>query len=151
MKLKELVGSGDKIGLLVLPLTLIGLALNIWRPSLFSVGGPSHVLKVLSLILLVPGVTVWIWSAILVLTKVPRKELITTGPYALAKHPLYTSVALLVLPWVGFMCNTWLGAVIGIILYIASRMFSPEEEKILSQAFGASWDEYCINVKMPWL
>ena len=29
------------------------------------------------------------------------------------KHPLYTIVALLVLPWIGFLLNTWLGALIG--------------------------------------
>jgi protein-S-isoprenylcysteine O-methyltransferase Ste14 len=48
------------------------------------------------------------------LRKVPRRELITNGPYAIVKHPLYTGVALLVLPWIGFISNTWLGAVIGV-------------------------------------
>jgi Isoprenylcysteine carboxyl methyltransferase (ICMT) family. len=47
---------------------------------------------------LIPGVTIWIWSVVLILTKVPRGELITSGPYALVKHPIYTGVALLVLP-----------------------------------------------------
>jgi hypothetical protein len=47
------------------------------------------------------GVTVWAWSAMLIVTKVPRKELITEGPYSLVRHPLYTGVALLVLPWAG--------------------------------------------------
>ena len=58
------------------------------------------------------------------------------------KHPLYTGVALLVLPWIGFLFNTWLGVLIGIILYIGSRIFSPEEEEILSKTFGTTWDEY---------
>jgi protein-S-isoprenylcysteine O-methyltransferase Ste14 len=67
------------------------------------------------------------------------------------KHPLYTAVALLVLPWMGILFNTWLGVLIGIIIYIGSRIYSPEEEKVLSVAFGAAWDEYCRKVKMPWL
>jgi protein-S-isoprenylcysteine O-methyltransferase Ste14 len=87
----------------------------------------------------------------LILRKVPRKELITNGPYSAVKHPLYTGVALLVLPWVGFLCNTWLGAVIGIILYIGSRLFAPAEEAELSQTFGAKWDEYRKTVRLPWL
>jgi protein-S-isoprenylcysteine O-methyltransferase Ste14 len=53
---------------------------------------------------------------ILILTKVSRAELITDGPYAVLNHPLYTTVALLVLPWLGFMLNTWLGAVIGVVM-----------------------------------
>jgi protein-S-isoprenylcysteine O-methyltransferase Ste14 len=52
--------------------------------------------------MLLSGVTIWIWSAVLILTKVPQKKLITYGPYAFVKHPLYTGVAFLVLPWVGF-------------------------------------------------
>jgi protein-S-isoprenylcysteine O-methyltransferase Ste14 len=151
MKLQALVGSGDKIGLLTLPFLVIGLILNIVFPSVFSVGGPSTAVKVISIIMLIPGVTVWIWSVILILVKVPRKELITNGPYALVKHPLYTGVALLVLPWIGFLLDTWLGVVIGLVLYTGSRLFAPREEAVLLKTFGAAWDEYCSKVKIPWL
>lgn len=151
MNLKRLMGSGDKIMLLTLPFLVIGLILNIWRPALFAVGGPSPALRVLSIVLLVPGLIIWLWSVVLILTRVPRQELITGGPYALVKHPLYTSVALLVLPWVGFLLNSWLGLLLGIILYIASRLFAPQEEKDLSRLFGTAWDEYDRRVMIPWL
>jgi protein-S-isoprenylcysteine O-methyltransferase Ste14 len=151
MKLKTLVGSGDRIMLLTSPFLIVGLILNILFPSLFSVGGPSAALRVISIVILIPGVTIWIWSVVLLLTRIPRGELITRGPYSLVKHPLYTGVAFLVLPWLGFLLNTWLGVVIGIVLYITSRLFSPEEEKTLSETFGTTWDEYCHNVAIPWL
>jgi protein-S-isoprenylcysteine O-methyltransferase Ste14 len=151
MNLKGLVGSGDRIMLLTLPFLIAGLVLNILRPSLFAVGGSPGFLKVLSIIILIPGCTIWIWSIVLILTKVPRQELITSGPYALVKHPLYTGVALLVLPWLGLLLNSWLGVLIGIIVYVASRLFAPEEERMLSKSFGTSWDEYCKKVKIPWL
>ena len=151
MKIKELVGSGDKIMLLTLPFLIIGLVLNILKPSWFNVGGPTKCLNSNFNYLLIPGVIFWLWSVILILTKASKNELITYGPYALAKHPLYTSVALFVLPWIGFLLNTWLGVLIGIILYIGSRLFSPGEEEILSKAFGTTWDEYCKKVKLPWL
>jgi protein-S-isoprenylcysteine O-methyltransferase Ste14 len=151
MKLKTLVGSGDKIGLLTLPFLVIGLVLNILFPSWFSVGGPSTALVILSVIILIPGVVIWIWSVVLILVRVPQKKLITSGPYALVRHPLYTGVALLVLPWFGFLLNTWLGAVIGIVLYIGSRLFSHAEEETLAKNFGATWDEYLKKVKIPWL
>ena len=151
MKLKVLVGSGDRIMLLTLPFLIVGLILNILFPSLFSVGGPSMALRVISIVILISGVTIWIWSVVLLLTRIPKGELITYGPYSLVKHPLYTGVAFLVLPWLGFLFNTWLGVVIGIVLYSASRLFSPEEERTLSKAFGPTWDEYCHAVKIPWL
>lgn len=146
-----LVGSGDKIGAFTLPFVIAGVLLNVLYPSLFEVGGPPSALRVVSLIVLAAGLTVWAWSAFLILTKVPRAELIRNGPYALVKHPLYTGVALLVLPWIGFLFNTWLGAAIGIVLYIGSRIFAPAEEAVLSETFGPAWDEYCSTVKIPWL
>jgi protein-S-isoprenylcysteine O-methyltransferase Ste14 len=151
MRLTVLVGSGHRIMLLALPFFVIGLVLNILFPSWFSVGGPPLVLKVISIVVLIPGVTIWIWSVVLILTRVSKNELITNGPYSLVKHPLYTGVAFLVLPWIGFLLNTWLAVAIGIILYVGSRLFAPEEERTLSETFGAAWDEYCRKVKIPWL
>jgi protein-S-isoprenylcysteine O-methyltransferase Ste14 len=151
LDLRGLVESGDKIGLFALPFLVVGLILNIAYPSAFNVGGPGTVLRVISIILLVLGVAIWIWSVALIVTKVPRGELITHGPYALVKHPLYTGVALLVLPWIGFLLNTWLGALVGMALYIGSRVFAPAEEAELAKTFGAAWDEYSHTVKVPWL
>jgi protein-S-isoprenylcysteine O-methyltransferase Ste14 len=151
MNVKVLVGSGDKIALFTLPFLIFGLILNVAYPSLFDVGGPSSVLRVVSVVVLIPGVAIWLWSIFLIMTKVPKGELITSGPYSLMKHPIYTSVALLVLPWIGFLLNTWLGALIGVVLYIGSRIFARTEEAELSKTFGASWDEYSNTVKIPWL
>jgi protein-S-isoprenylcysteine O-methyltransferase Ste14 len=97
------------------------------------------------------GVVLWAWSVVLILTKVRAGELVTTGPYSLVKHPLYTSVALLGLPWLGFLLDTWLGAVVGIAVYFASRLFAPAEEVDLADRFGPQWDAYCGRVKVPWL
>jgi protein-S-isoprenylcysteine O-methyltransferase Ste14 len=151
MNVKALVGSGDRIGLFTFPFLLVGLILNVAYPSLFDVGGPSTTLRVISGIVLAAGLTIWAWSVVLILTRVPRGELITSGPYAWVKHPLYTSVALLVLPWLGFLFNTWLGAFVGIVLYVGSRIFSPAEEAELSKTFGPAWQEYRETVKLPWL
>ncbi len=151
MKLKNLVGSGDRIGVFVLPVLVVGLALNLLFPSFFAVGGPPAWLRVLSIIVLIPGVVLWLWSVALILIKVPQGRLITHGPYALAKHPLYTSVSLLVLPWVGFLLNSWLGVVVGAALYVASRRYAPQEEEALAKIFGPAWEDYARKVLMPWL
>lgn len=151
LNLKALLGSGHKIALLTLPFLVVGLVLNLAVPEWFDVGGPPTRLAVISIVLLIPGVAIWLWSVELILTRVPRGELITTGPYSLMKHPIYTSVALLVLPWFGFLLNTWLGAAIGVVLYVASRMFAPEEEAALAETFGLRWEAYRSSVPFPWL
>jgi protein-S-isoprenylcysteine O-methyltransferase Ste14 len=151
MNVRALVGSGDRIGLVTLPFLVVGVFLNIAFPSLFTIGGPPTWLGVLSVLILLVGVVNWAWCVYLLLTKVPRRELITNGPYAVVKHPLYTGAAFLVLPWLGFLLNTWLGAVIGIVLYVASRIFASAEEAELAQTFGGIWDAYSSEVKLPWL
>ena len=106
MDLKRLVGTGDRIGLFTLPFAVVGVIANLLSPSLFDVGGPPPVLRTASIVVSLVGITIWFWSAVLIVTKVPRGELIRSRPYAVVKHPLYTAVALLVLPWVGFLVDT---------------------------------------------
>ena len=151
MKLKVLVGNGRKIGLFTLPFLVAGISLNIIFPEFFIVNDTSGILFRISLLFLIVGIINWIWTVGLILTKIPRKQLITTGPYAIVKHPLYAGVAFLIIPWLGFMLNTWLGVVLGIIVYIGSRIFSPEEEKLISKIFGIEWENYRKKVKLPWI
>jgi protein-S-isoprenylcysteine O-methyltransferase Ste14 len=149
--IRALIGSGDRIGLFVLPFLVVGIALQLAFPAVFRVGGPPVWLAVLSAVLLAAGVIVWAWCVVLILTRVRAGDLVTSGPYALVKHPLYTAVALLVLPWLGFLLDTWLGAVVGAALYVGSRLFSPAEEADLAARFGARWEEYRRSVLLPWL
>jgi protein-S-isoprenylcysteine O-methyltransferase Ste14 len=149
--IRNLVGSGDRIMLFTLPFVAVGVVIQHLAPSLLSIDGSWMPLRVLALVVLGVGLVVWAWSVALILTKVPRGELITSGPYAVVKHPLYTSVALLVLPAAGILLNTWLGVVIGLGLYLASRRYSPDEESALEAKFGAAWEAYERRVLLPWL
>ena len=148
--IRRLIGGGDRIGLVILPFLVAGVVLNIAFPTYFSVGGPPSWLRTVSIVMLSVGIVVWAWSVVLILRHVPRGELITSGPYALVKHPLYTGVALLVLPWLGFLLDTWLGAALGAVLYVASRIVAPQEEAELARNFGPRWEAYRRSVLVPW-
>jgi protein-S-isoprenylcysteine O-methyltransferase Ste14 len=128
MNVRNLVGSGDRIALFTMPFVVAGVILALANPSMFSVGALPAWLRVLSIALLVLGLAIWIWSVALILRNVPRGRLITGGPFAWVRHPLYTSVGLLVLPWLGLLLDTWLGVLIGVALYLGARMFAPAEE-----------------------
>jgi protein-S-isoprenylcysteine O-methyltransferase Ste14 len=93
----------------------------------------------------------WLVSVALILIRVPQKKLITTGPFAVVLHPLYTSVALLVVPGIGLVLDSWVGAGIGAVLYVASRLFSPREEEILEKVFPSDYAAYRRKVLIPWL
>jgi len=148
--LKLLTGSGDNIGPFVLPFIILGFILNFIFPSLFTIP-KSHLLTIFGLILLILGLIVCLWSQILIFIHVPKKQLIITGPYVLVKHPLYTGASFLVLPALGFILNNWLGLLFGIILYIATRIYRPEEEKRMKKEFGEKYETYSKGVLLPWL
>jgi protein-S-isoprenylcysteine O-methyltransferase Ste14 len=149
--LKELVGSGDRIALFAAPFVVVGVTLNVLHRSWFTVGGPPSVMLVVSIVVSAVGVVIWAWAVALILLRVPQGELITTGPFALMKHPIYTAAALLVLPWVGFLLDSWLGALVGLAFYAGSRRIAPAEEVELAQRFGPAWTAYTHTVKLPWL
>jgi len=146
-----LVGSGDRIALSTLPFVLAAVVVNIAEPAWFSVGGPPEWLWFASTAVLGVGLVVWAWSAALILAYVPRHRLITTGPFRVVKHPLYTAVALLVLPATGLLFDSWLGVPLGLVMYGFVRMYGPLEEQALATEFGAAWRSYAAAVWLRWL
>jgi protein-S-isoprenylcysteine O-methyltransferase Ste14 len=150
MKLKELVGAGDWIVGITLPFAVLGNVANKLWPGVFRMclGLPG---LIVGIVLLAVGVPVWLFSVMQILRYVPRGRLITTGPFALVLHPLYTSVAMLVIPGCGFVLDTWLGPALGLILYGASRIFAGSEETLLSVRFPEEYSRYRQRVQLPWL
>ncbi len=150
MKLKTLVGSGDRIMSCAAPFIVLGVVANVLWPSVFALGFGAAGL-VAGIVLLAVGVPVWLTGVALVLTHVPKKKLITTGPFAVLLHPMYTTVSLLVFPGLGLLFDTWVGAGTGVVLYVFARMFSPAEDAILAKVFQKEYAEYRKRVLIPWL
>jgi protein-S-isoprenylcysteine O-methyltransferase Ste14 len=80
-----------------------------------------------------------------VTTKVDH-TLVTTGPYALVRHPIYSSVALL---YGGTaLASGEVHALVGLALVtIAYARKIPMEEKVLSAEFGPAWTDYRNRTK----
>jgi protein-S-isoprenylcysteine O-methyltransferase Ste14 len=148
--LKTLVGAGDRIMALALPFIGVGVAANIAWPAVFRMGLGTGGL-VAGVVFLLTGVPMWLVAAVQLLVDVPRKTLITSGPFRLMLHPVYTSVALLVCPGLGLVLDTWLGPALGAVLYVSSRIFSGSEEKILATDFPTEYPAYRERVLLPWL
>jgi len=150
MNIRALVGSGDRIMSLTLPFAAAGIAANVAWPDVFALGA-GKAGTIASVVLLVLGVPLWLSSVALVARNVPRGRLVTTGPFAVVLHPLYTSVALLVLPGLGLLLDSWCGAAIGGVLYVATRLFAGAEERALAERFPAEYPAYRARVLLPWL
>jgi protein-S-isoprenylcysteine O-methyltransferase Ste14 len=150
MKLKVLIGAGDRVMGLTLPFLVVGVAANVIWPAVFRLGFGNGGL-IAAIALLVLGVPLWLTSAAQILVYVPKKKLITTGPFALMLHPIYTTVALFVMPGVGLLFDSWSGIAIGAVLYVSTRLFAPAEERLLEKYFPAEYPAYRAKVLLPWL
>lgn len=150
MQLKALVGAGDRIAAQALPFVVVGLVANLLWPSAFRMGLDGAG-RIAGIVLLLIGVPLWLTSAVRILALVPKGKLITTGPFALVRHPLYTSVALLVIPACGLLFDSWLGLVIGLIVYGLVRVLAPREDKALASQFPEDYPAYRNRVMLPWL
>jgi protein-S-isoprenylcysteine O-methyltransferase Ste14 len=149
-QLKVLVGAGDRIMASASPFAVVGIAANVLWPAAFQLGLGTTGLA-LGGVLLAAGIPLWLTSAVQILLFVPKGKLITRGPFALVIHPLYTSVALLVVPGAGLLFDSWLGLALGVVLYIASRRFAPSEERALAERFPIEYPAYRKRVLLPWL
>jgi protein-S-isoprenylcysteine O-methyltransferase Ste14 len=69
-------------------------------------------------------------------------ELVTTGPYAIVRHPIYSSL-LAILVSTLLLTTPWQWAVISLVLFIAGteiRVYT--EERLLASRFGERFFDY---------
>ena len=90
------------------------------------------------------------WSAVRVLGRqwslqarlLPDHELITSGPYRIVRHPIYTAILSLTIS-IGLAVSSWPGLVGGVIfVLIGTRVRIRAEEKLLREKFAEEYAEY---------
>jgi len=77
-------------------------------------------------------------------------KLVTTGPFALSRNPLYVAM-LMLLAGVALAFSLEWGLVLLPVLWLClDRLVVPHEESALREAFGAAFDSYAATVRR-WL
>jgi protein-S-isoprenylcysteine O-methyltransferase Ste14 len=84
------------------------------------------------------------WSADIVLKE--KHELITSGPYAYVRHPIYAGLILMVLGVVLYI-NTLAFTIFFILFVFGAYYKAKKEERLLVSHFGDSYLEYKKKVK----
>lgn len=69
-------------------------------------------------------------------------QLVTSGPFKLVRHPIYAALNLLALGTAIWLPTTILLISLGLVV-ICSDLRARVEEKLLTQAFGSAYAQYC--------
>jgi protein-S-isoprenylcysteine O-methyltransferase Ste14 len=127
------------------------LLLRVFRAGSLAVHSP--VVRVLGVVLFVAGLGLAVWARInlgrnwgMPMTQKNEPELVTSGPYRLVRHPIYSGILLAMLG-TSLATNTyWLiaaGAMGAYFIYSATV-----EEKLLATSFPTTYPGYKVKTKM---
>jgi protein-S-isoprenylcysteine O-methyltransferase Ste14 len=116
----------------------------------------------LAIVLLVPASLWLVRAAVRTLGKqwsvqarvLEGHALVTTGPYRLVRHPIYTAVIVVVIA-MGLAYSSLVGLLIGIVLVTVGTLIRIRaEERLLRERFGAAYADYARRVPallpVPW-
>lgn len=83
---------------------------------------------------------------------VRRNELVTTGPYAWVRNPVYSAILLLCTGLLLMAYNLWLLLLPPVMWALMTAMLIPTEEKWLRELYGQAYIDYCARVNrcIPW-
>jgi protein-S-isoprenylcysteine O-methyltransferase Ste14 len=133
-------------------IVILGFALvHIFRPNSLAVHSP--ILRAVGGILFVAGLGLAVWARIYLgrnwgmpMTQKDDPELVTSGPYHLVRHPIYSGILLAMLG-TSLTTNTyWLiiACVMGAYFIYSARV----EERLLASSFPSTYPGYRTRTKM---
>jgi protein-S-isoprenylcysteine O-methyltransferase Ste14 len=137
-----------------------GLCRWLWRPLLLQLSRPLRAVALLfGSLLYFPGLALALWgrlelgrmynvSSSFGAQLYAEHNLVTTGPYARVRHPMYLGILLAVLGGIA-LYRTW--TFIFLLTHFPALMLrARHEEASLAARFDTAWDVYCRQVP-PWL
>lgn len=71
-----------------------------------------------------------------------QDRLVTTGPYAICRNPLYANVIFTIAPGIALMCRSWPMLAASLLLYVLVRLHIRREETYLENRFGQDYIDY---------
>ena len=72
-------------------------------------------------------------------------QLVTRGPYAIVRHPMYTALVALGLG-LAIAWDSWVSVGFALLYVVPFWMHTAIEEQMLAAHFGDAWREYCTRV-----
>jgi protein-S-isoprenylcysteine O-methyltransferase Ste14 len=130
---------------------LVLVLLRVFRPGSLAVDDP--ILEAVGTVLFLAGLGLAVWARIYLgnnwgmpMTQKDDPELVTSGPYRLVRHPIYSGILLAIL---GTTLATTLYWLIALIVMGAYFLYSARvEERLMAETFPEAYPSYRASTKM---
>lgn len=145
-------GIGPKLAVLCLPYIILSLIVMYQYPEFFDLKFlDSPFVRILGYVWLALGSISWISSAIVFLKYFKTGELITRGPFALCRNPIYSSIIVFIIPSLALIFHSGLLFSIALVLYIGFKISIHGENRLLKRTFGEEYELYekSVNEVLP--
>jgi protein-S-isoprenylcysteine O-methyltransferase Ste14 len=122
------------------------------RPELFTIHRiPFWFLASLASVLVFVGMVVYIIALRRFNQGYKQGELVTQGPFAVVRHPIYAAWILLICPGAALFFRSWPMLMLPVVAYIGFKAFIHREDRYLKNRFGQAYQDYraCTNELFP--
>jgi|WetSurSiteA1Bulk_404760.scaffolds.fasta_scaffold29576_2 protein-S-isoprenylcysteine O-methyltransferase Ste14 len=138
-----LFGCGPKLALLSLPYIILSSVVMYRYPEFLNLQFLNSLyIRILGFIWLGLGIIFWICSAIFFLNYFKPGKLITNGPFALCRNPIYSSIIVFIIPSVAIIFHSGLILSISLVLYLGFKISIHGETTVLRRIFGEEYEIY---------
>ena len=107
---------------------------------------PYAVFATVGWILLALGVPMWLTAAISVMRAYNRDQLVTSGVFALVRHPIYSAMIVLNLPGIALLTRSWPLFPMPLVAYAVFKLLIHREDEYLERRFGQAYLDYRARV-----
>ena len=140
-------GVGPRIALTTLAYAaLAGTATHRWPGVCLLRSAPFAFLPMAGVVLLLPGIAMLAVAVVSVARAHSRGQLVTSGVFALCRHPLYAAWIVLILPGVMLLTGSWPLLIAPLVAYVVFKVSIHQEDDYLGRRFGAAYAEYRAKV-----
>jgi protein-S-isoprenylcysteine O-methyltransferase Ste14 len=116
-------------------------ATSAW-PGAFLLRSLPDAVRTAGAVLTVAGLLLWIFGAVTVMRAYNRDQLVTSGAFALVRHPIYSAWITLVFPGLALLLRSGPMFVTPLIAYTIFKRLIHREEEYLEQRFGKAYLDY---------
>jgi len=147
-----LFGCGPKLALLTLPYIILSTIVMFRYPEFFNLKFLDlQVIKILGFVWLGCGLLFWIYSTQYFLRYFKPGKLITKGPFALCRNPIYSAIIVFIIPSLALLFHSGLLLSISLVLYLGFVISIHGETIVLRRIFGEEYEKYekSVNEIIP--